>query len=377
MNMKKTFLLVIAFLVFSSHDMFLKLDSYFLQPNSSASVKLFNGTFDKSENVIARNRMVDVSLVGNGVRTKLDTTQWSEKDSMTILDFETGDEGTYVVGVSTKARNIALDAEAFNSYLEHDGVLDMIEWRKSNNALGQDAVEKYSKHVKTIVQVGNKRTDDWQTVLGYPIEFVPKTNPYELYTGNEIEVQLLSNGKPLANQLVYVDSRASANGHSHDPVTTATGDHEHGSEEAHTHDGSEEHSHEHEHGGSEEHEHSDEATHEHEHGNGSTHEHEEDGHTHANGNQIRTNDEGIVSVHLVSDGIWYLRTINLQLSEEEGLTHESNWATLTFEVGHSHGTPGDDHVHEEETPFGIPTYAYWLGSFALIGILFLWFYRKS
>lgn len=363
--MKKTFLLLIAFLVFCSHDMFLKLDTYFLQANSPATINLFNGTFEKSENVIARDRMIDMSLISNGLRTQLDTTQWTEKDSITVLSFNTGAEGTYVAGVSTKPRNIEMDAEAFNSYLEHDGVIDMIEWRKSNNAMDQKAVEKYSKHVKTIVQVGNKKTGDWETALGYPIEFVPLSNPYELFTGDKIQVQLLANGEPLANQLVYVDFQAPANGHTHGPVPTTNDDHGHSSEDGHVHDNGA--NDDHEHGDSEDHSHGDEAAHEH--GN--------EGHTHLTGSQIRTNEDGIVSVHLVSDGIWYLRTINLQLSEEKGLTHESNWATLTFEVGHSHGSSTEAHVHEEETPFGIPSYAYWLGSFALIGILFFWFYRKN
>ena len=331
--------------------MFLKLDTYFLQSNSSATIKLFNGTFEKSENTVARDRMADVSLVSNGVRTKLDTTQLSEKDSITILNFKTGAEGTYVAGVSTKARNIEMDAEAFNSYLEHDGVLDMIQWRKSNNAMDQDVVEKYSKHVKTIVQVGNKKTDDWRTMLGYPIEFIPISNPYDLYTGDKIKVELLSNGKPMPNQLVYVNSQAPANGHTHNIDQIANDDHASSDQIAIANDINKEHDLE----------------------NGIRTE----GHTQMTGTQNRTDKNGIVSVHLVSDGIWYLRTINLQISEEKGLTHESNWATLTFEVGHSHGISSDAHVHEEELPFGIPTYAYWLGSFALIGILFFWFYRKN
>lgn len=46
--MKKIPLALIAFVIFSSHDMFLKMDTYFLQSDESATIKLFNGTFDKS-----------------------------------------------------------------------------------------------------------------------------------------------------------------------------------------------------------------------------------------------------------------------------------------------------------------------------------------
>ncbi len=335
--MKKPLFLIFAFLVFCSHDMFLKLDTYFLASNSQASLKLFNGTFEKSENVITRDRMIDVSLLNNSKVTKLDSTNWTEKDSATILHFNTGDEGTYVVGVSTKARNIELEAASFNSYLEHDGVLDMIKWREENNAKDEDAIEKYSKHVKTIFQVGETKTKDWATVLGYPIEFVPMSNPYELHSGHALDFKLLFKGKPLANQLVYSSSKAPLGGHTHV--------HEEHESSGHSHNDSGSHSHE------------------------DSPEDAKEDHTHSKENQWRTNSEGIVSINLNSEGIWYLRTIHMELSKEQGLTHESNWATITFEVGHGH-------EHGAIGSLGLPSYIYWLASLAVVGITFLWFYRR-
>ncbi|MBO6533930.1 MAG: DUF4198 domain-containing protein, partial [Muricauda sp.] len=99
--MKRVFWGIGAILLFCSHDMFLKLDNYFLEPNTQATIQLFNGTFEKSENVIDRNRMLDVSLVGNGQRIQVDSTQWTERDSITFLNFTTGSPGTWVAGVST------------------------------------------------------------------------------------------------------------------------------------------------------------------------------------------------------------------------------------------------------------------------------------
>ena len=109
-----------------------------------------------------------------------------------------------------------MDAKAFNDYLEHDGVLDMLEWRKENNVLDQDAVEKYSKHVKTIFQVGKQLTDDYKTELGYPIEFVLLENPSNLHAGHDLPVKLLFNQKPLANQLVYAGHKSAPREHTHD-----------------------------------------------------------------------------------------------------------------------------------------------------------------
>ena len=344
--MKKTLFLLMAFVIFSSHDMFLKMDSYFIQPNSTASIKLYNGTFDKSDNVIARDRMNDVSLVGRNARMQVDTTQWHEQDATTILNFTSGDPGTWVAGVSTNPRNIEMTAADFNDYLEHDGVLDMLAWRKENNALEKDAIEKYSKHVKAIFQVGDDRTDDWQTVLGYPIEFVPLSNPYNEHAGHDLKFELLWQGEPLPDQLVYVDHSGPTHDHHHD------------------------HDHDHDHGHSHSHDHDDQSA---------------DDHHHHGGTQIRTDANGQFTVELTGEGIWYLRTIYLTHSDEPGLTHESNWATLTFEAapGHSHGAHdhahGDEHHHDHDAEIesGIPSYVYWIGSLVLVAGLFFWFNRQN
>jgi uncharacterized GH25 family protein len=340
---RKLILGCVAILLLCSHDMFLKLDSYFLQANSEATIQLFNGTFEESENTIDRDRMLDVSLVGNGNRTAVDSSQWMEKDLITYLNFKTGNEGTYVAGVSTAARNIEMEAQRFNNYLEHDGVVDMLKYRKENNEADKDAVEKYSKHVKTIFQVGKDRSEDWKTVLGYPIEFVPLENPYEIHAGHDLKVRLLLRGKPLQNQLVLIGNKE---------------DHQHAENGTHSHDDGEEHSHD------------DKAGEE---------------HSHDDLKEVRTDENGIVKFNLDSSGVWFLKTIHMEKSTIEGLTHESNWATLTFQVGsgdhshdnanHSHDTA--DHDHDDHEEGGIPSYVFWIGSFVLVGILFFLFNRKK
>ena len=350
--MKNKLIPLLCFFLLCSHDMYLKMDTFFLEPDKKSVIDLYNGTFEKSENTIDRDRMLDASFLGNGTRYSISDDQWTEKDSITKLHFTTESAGTWVAGVSTKPRNIEMDADAFNKYLKHDGVLDMLEYRGSNNLLKEDAVEKYSKHVKTIFQVGDKKTNDWNIALGYPIEFIPKSNPYEVNTGDTLQVQLIKDGKPLANQLVYADYKAAKDSHTH-------------TNQEHTHN-NENHSH-------------DKASHSHD---GKTHSHDDgtnannEEHTHTSGQKLRTNDEGMVTVKLTADGIWYLRTINLVTTEEAGLTHESNWATLTFEVRHNHD---NDHVHTDEHEHldDTPSYFYWIGSILLIVILFFWFNRKK
>ena len=255
----------------AAHDMFLVIEDHQLPVESEVSVSLYNGTFDKSENAIDRERMIDVSLVdGQGDISHPATGQWQDEDKTSVLKFRTGDPGTYVLGVSTKPNMIELSAEDFNEYLAHDGVLDVLEGRQKDGTLDQAANERYAKHVKTILQVGEVATEIYSTLLGYPIEIVPQTNPADLSPGDSLRVLVMADGSPAADQLIYASY---AGYHSH----AETGGHQ---EAIHT----------------------------------------------------RTDDNGVAEIEITRSGRWYIRLIRMLPVTEDGVDYESNWATLTFEV---------------------------------------------
>ena len=251
--------------------MFLKLTSFYLAPDQKFTVLLYNGTFDKSENVITRDRVLDFSVVGPmEQRAQQDASQWRDSGTTTLLDIKTGEPGTYVVGVSTKARTIELTARDFNDYLLDDGVLDMLADRKREGTLDEDAVELYAKHVKAVIQVGDRRTDAFKVKLGYPIEIVPMQNPYLLSAGDTLDVQVLFRGKPLADELVYA-GYAGLHGHS-------------------------------------------------------------DSGEHADAVNARTDRNGIARIPLEQAGHWFVRLIHMEKAGADGIDYRSNWATLTFEI---------------------------------------------
>lgn len=263
-----------------AHTMFLKLDSFFLEPNSTAMVALINGDFDLSENAIARDRMLDVSVVGPGGVVHPPESAWRDSavfhwspDSVdtAMLTFETGGPGTYLIGVSTAARVITLSAEDFTEYLVHDGITDLIDERARAGKTNDEATERYSKHVKALVQVGDARSGEWAHQLGYPVEFMPLSNPYELSRGDELRVRFLRAGQPVANQLVYANY-----------------------EDHHGHDAAGEH---------------------------------------VESVTTRTNADGVATIPLSGTGRWYVRTIHMvETTNEADVDYESNWATLTFQV---------------------------------------------
>lgn len=296
-----------------AHDMFLRLGSYFLEPHSDATVALVNGTFEQSQNAIDPERMTDVSIVGPGAaaRERLEASRWRDTvvglatdpegdgppDTLraALLSFDTGGPGTYLIGVSTRPRTFRLTGEEFDGYLEHDGVLDALERRREEETLGTPAVETYSKHVKSVVQVGDIQTHGYSARLGYPVELVPQANPYRLAVGDTLPLLFLKDGEPVAGQLVY----ATYEGH---------------------------------------------------------HAHQEGG-GHVEAVTTRTDRKGVARIPLSHQGRWYARLIHMaeadslrgivreQAELEEGepipdslaapadsVDYVSNWATLTWEV---------------------------------------------
>jgi Domain of unknown function (DUF4198) len=195
-------LLALACLV-QAHDLFLKLDTYFLEPHTRVRVTVLNGTFAKSEAFVTPDRIVDLSLVGLAGRTPLPATAWSRgPDSTSLLTLVVGDTGTYVIGVSTRPREIALPAAEFNAYLEEDGIPDVLEDRRRRGELAAGAREQYSKHVKAVFQVGRPRTAAFGVALDYPAEIVPLDNPYSLAQRAPLRVRCLVDGRPVADQMV-------------------------------------------------------------------------------------------------------------------------------------------------------------------------------
>ncbi len=90
--------------LFSTHDLFLKLDSYFLHPDTPVRISVLNGTFTRTQGPLVAGRITDISLVSPDGITSLDTTAWSVRGDSSFLALRTGDAGTYMVGGLSKNR---------------------------------------------------------------------------------------------------------------------------------------------------------------------------------------------------------------------------------------------------------------------------------
>jgi uncharacterized GH25 family protein len=202
--------LVVLASALSAHDLFIKLDTYFLSPGAAVRVPLLNGTFTKSENAIDRRRIADLSLVTPAGRTALDTSAVSAQDDTTLLAVRLGGPGTYVLALSTRPSEITLAGKDFTAYLREEAIHDVLDARARSGISADSAHERYAKHVKAVFQVGPTRTDGFATPLGYPAEIVPLDNPYALGPGRSLRIRCLVDGRPAPDLPVLVGGRTRA-----------------------------------------------------------------------------------------------------------------------------------------------------------------------
>jgi Domain of unknown function (DUF4198) len=204
-------LLLLALPVYA-HDMFLRLTDFFVAPNASVTVRLFNGTFVLSENSITPDRLADIAVVSPGGRQRIDVAAWNASGDTSVYAIRTAAPGTYVLGVSTKPRVLEMSGTEFNAYLRSDGIPDELAARRAQNRLAERSKERYHKHVKALVQVGDVPGAGFSTVLGYPAELVPVENPYALKVGSTLSLRVLVDGKPVANQFVQYGGLTTSGG---------------------------------------------------------------------------------------------------------------------------------------------------------------------
>ncbi|HEU5218198.1 MAG TPA: DUF4198 domain-containing protein [Gemmatimonadales bacterium] len=179
-----------------AHDLFLTLRDYFVAPLSVVRIVGLNGTFTTSENSIDRARVADLTVLAPSGRKSIDSVTFKAEGPRTVITLETREEGTYAAGLSTKPSELSETAADFNKYLAEEGIGWVLADRKRTKEQDKPVKEQYSKHVKTLFQVGRSRSEGWSTVLGYPVEIMPLRNPYALGPADTLRFRILVDGKP-------------------------------------------------------------------------------------------------------------------------------------------------------------------------------------
>ena len=204
----------VAATALEAHDLFLRPRDYIVEPRGAVDVRVLNGTFVTSESPVTRDRLVDLSVVGPSGPAHPDHAAWTADGKESGWRVGLGNAGTYVLGASLLPKTIRLTGTQFNGYLREEGLPDILAARRGAGAGDDPAHERYSKHVKALVRAEGRgamppadQDTAYRTVLGYPAELVPLSNPYRMRGSGMLEVRALVDGAPAVRQVILSGGR--------------------------------------------------------------------------------------------------------------------------------------------------------------------------
>ena len=183
-----------------AHEYWIAPVKYKVKTKESFSVNCYVGE-DFKEEVWAKRkeRTLNVRQFNNNNITDI-TPKFISQDSVKIPMF-INESGNHLIAISTKPSYIEMEGNAFNAYLEEDGMANILAYREKNNIKEKRSREFYQRCAKTLLQVDGKNDETYKINTGMTLEIIPQNNPYTIGT-KELNVYFEFKGKPLANYQV-------------------------------------------------------------------------------------------------------------------------------------------------------------------------------
>ncbi|GIU81914.1 MAG: DUF4198 domain-containing protein [Acidobacteria bacterium] len=209
--MKKLALIAILLLLFSdtyAHEYWLQPEKFLLAPREKISVHLYVGdglTKDIEERKFQKDKTVSFQLF-SGYET-LDLKSLIEDDSLPIYSFSAEKEGGYLFAMHRDWSYIELQPDEFEKYLREDGMEYIIAERKRLKEQRKPGLERYSRYIKMLLQVGKKQDETYKKKTGLMLEIIPLENPYSKQVGDSLTFQVLFDGKPLSYKAVFASNK--------------------------------------------------------------------------------------------------------------------------------------------------------------------------
>jgi hypothetical protein len=105
--------------------------------------------------------------------------------------------GTAVVALTTDASYITLEAAKFDAYLDEEQHHAAIEERRKGLAPRGDGRERYTRHVKTILNPRGPSASVALTHVGLTLEIVPERSLAGIRPGGKVPVRVFFRGEPV------------------------------------------------------------------------------------------------------------------------------------------------------------------------------------
>ena len=188
--------LLLAACSLAAHDTWLVPQKFRVPAGKPVQVALNTSeAFPTSEAAPAPDRIASFEAVTGGGRAAVSGYRVEGKSLVAEV---TPGPGTTIVAAATKPRLIVLKPDQFNEYITAERLETIVAARKAGGDDGKDGREYYSKIAKLALCSGARQGAEHWEPLGLTVEIVPLVEPCFLREGDELEIEVLFNGQPLA-----------------------------------------------------------------------------------------------------------------------------------------------------------------------------------
>lgn len=198
----------------AAHDFWL-IPHLFAFTGDSVAVDGKSGTRFPDGSPVQPTRVADAWLIGSSTKTRL--TNLSVQDGALRVSHKP-EAGQYRVAVGLTPRTTRSTPAGLLRYLRAEGGAALADRLESEHVLhGMDSVVFHgASYAATVVQVGRGGQRAFSSPAGFPLEFVPLSDPTGLRVGDTLSVRILGGGQAAAN--VGLEARAA------DSTATSSGE---------------------------------------------------------------------------------------------------------------------------------------------------------
>jgi uncharacterized GH25 family protein len=187
-----------------AHDMWIEPMTFSPELGQVVSVRLRVGQDLAGDPLPLDPTLVNQFIVEDSAGRK-PVVQRDGRDPAGLLRVATS--GLLVIGYRSNPSVIDLAAEKFNQYVKDEGLDAVAATRAQTNQTGAHAREAFVRCAKSLIVSGATAAQQRDRPLGFTLELVAERNPYLMHVNEEMPLQLLYRGQPIANVLVVAMNR--------------------------------------------------------------------------------------------------------------------------------------------------------------------------
>jgi len=224
--MKKSiiFFLLFTAVTLSAHEFWIQPDKFIYKRGETINLRFLGGEKFAGQNWTGNKDKVQTMHLyfADVVDSNLDNSLTENKgDSIQFAIYE---EGTIMATLNTKNSFIDLNGKEFNAYLRDEGLTEALQYRIEHGDTAKKGTEHYQRSVKTIFQVGKKKTNVYEKRTALPLDIIPDENPYAVAKDGKFKLKILFQGNALKKTKIKVWHKANNKVNSEDYETDNKGE---------------------------------------------------------------------------------------------------------------------------------------------------------